>query len=146
MGGQAVRRLITPPVEIRGGTSWLQFSTGSTHTYDFAGVAGEPVAVRPWGNHLALFATDASGVVMCAAVTRKTASWNPGDPSPMALSAYPAHPWPCCLGVTIDGDVSSLSGPRRWSGSTGWSGVQRDRFRYAAAPTAPSCRLAARIW
>src|SRR6185312_9092633 len=52
----------------------------------FRSVAGEPVAVRPWGNHLALFATDASGVVMCAAVTRKTASWNPGDPSPMALS------------------------------------------------------------
>jgi len=31
-----------------------------------AGVSGERVAVLPWGNHLALFATDVSGVVMCA--------------------------------------------------------------------------------
>jgi hypothetical protein len=30
------------------------------------GVAGAPVTVLPWGNHFALFATDAAGVVMCA--------------------------------------------------------------------------------
>lgn len=29
-------------------------------------MAGAPVAVVPWGDHFALFATDATGTVMCA--------------------------------------------------------------------------------
>ena len=47
----------------------------------FRSVAGEPVAVRPWGNHLALFATDASGVVMCAGGDPQNGimePWGPG--------------------------------------------------------------------
>ena len=92
MGGHAVRRLITPPVEIRGGTSWLQFSTGSTHTYDFAGVAGEPVAVRPWGNHLALFATDASGVVMCAGGDPQNGIMEPWRPISDGFIGVPGAP------------------------------------------------------
>ena len=32
----------------------------------FTGVPGGPVAVVPWGNHFALFATDNTGTVRCA--------------------------------------------------------------------------------
>ena len=32
----------------------------------FTGVSGAPVTVLPWGNHFALFATDAAGVATCA--------------------------------------------------------------------------------
>jgi hypothetical protein len=107
-------------------------------------VAGEPVAVRPWSNHLALFATDASGVVMCAGGDPQNGIMEPWGPISDGFIGVPGALVTCCLGVTIDGDVRSLSRPRRCHGSTGCSGVQRDRFRYAAAPTAPSCRLAAR--
>jgi hypothetical protein len=40
--------------------SWINMSDA------FAGVAGAPVTVVPWGNHFALFGTDAGGVVSCA--------------------------------------------------------------------------------
>jgi len=46
----------------------------------FTGVPGGPVAVVPWGNHFALFATDNTGTVRCA-------------------GAYMAYPQPALMGI-----------------------------------------------
>jgi hypothetical protein len=39
----------------------------------FTGLPGAPVTVLPWGDHFALFATDASGIVSCAGGDPRTA-------------------------------------------------------------------------
>jgi len=55
-------------------------------------VAGEPVAVRPWGNHLAWFATDASGVVMCAGGDPQNGIMEPWRPISDGFISVPGAP------------------------------------------------------
>ena len=48
-------------------TLWrFHFSIGRTCRTHSPAWPGAPIAVLPWGNHFALFATDADGVVRCA--------------------------------------------------------------------------------
>ena len=58
--------------------AWNNMSAG------FAGVAGVPVTAVPWGNHFALFATDAGDVVSCAGGDPQnglaTRSWRTATP------------------------------------------------------------------
>jgi hypothetical protein len=58
----------------------------------FAGVPGAPVAVVPWGNHFALFATDASGLVTCAGGDPQNGLMGPWVPISDAFTGVPGAP------------------------------------------------------
>ena len=58
----------------------------------FAGVAGAPVAVVPWGNHFALFGTDAGGVVSCAGCYPQSGLMGPWAPISDAFTGVPGGP------------------------------------------------------
>ena len=58
----------------------------------FSGIAGAPVTVVPWGNHFALFATDASGQVFAAGGDPQNGLMGPWAPISDAFSGVPGAP------------------------------------------------------
>ena len=65
---------------------WRYISAG------FTGVAGTQVAAVPWGNHFALFATDANGVVSCAGGDPQNGLMGPWAPMSDAFSGVAGAP------------------------------------------------------
>ena len=70
----------------------LSFIAWTNLSAAFAGVAGAPVAVVPWGDHFALFATDASGTVSCAGGDPQNGLMGPWAPISDAFTGTPGGP------------------------------------------------------
>ena len=76
----------------------LSFLNWKNMSVAFAGVAGAPVSVLPWGNHFALFATDANGIVSCAGGDPQNGLMGPWAPmsdafAPVAGAPVSVLPW-----------------------------------------------------
>ena len=92
--------------------AWINMSAA------FAGVAGAPVTVVPWGNHFALFASDAGGVVSCAGCYPQSGLMGPWAP---ISDAFTGRRWSALKPVTV-GELSMayMRFMLRWS-----SGLRR---------------------
>ena len=66
--------------------AWINMSAA------FAGVAGAPVAVVPWGDQFALFGTDAAGIVGCAGGDPQNGLMGPWAPISDAFAGVPGAP------------------------------------------------------
>ena len=58
----------------------------------FAGVPGAPIAVQPWGDHFALFATGADGMVKCAGGDPQNGLMGPWAPISDNFASVPGAP------------------------------------------------------
>jgi hypothetical protein len=100
----------------------------------FASVAGAPVAVVPWGNHFALFATDATGIVCCAGCYPQSGLMGPWAPISDGFSGAPGSPvtvlpWGdhFALFATDAGGVVACAGGDPQNGLMGpWAPVSED--------------------
>ena len=97
----------------------------------FTGVPGGPVAVVPWGNHFALFATDNTGTVRCAGAYMQTGlmgTWAQvsidfSGPPGAAVTAVPSAGTFAVCAVDSTGAVCTASGDPQNDLST-WTQVQ----------------------